>query len=66
MITVLTLKRLCENLPDDTPVLVPGSDHSYREPKAIVTTVAHEGVHCWGETWAESPDPQVTALVIGG
>ena len=66
MITILTLKRLCANLPDDTPVLVPGHDHSYREPKAVVATVAHEGVHCWGETWSGSADPQVTALIIGG
>ncbi len=66
MITIRTLKTLIASLDDDTPVLVPGPDHSYREPRAVVTTVAQEGRHQWGETWPESTDPQVTALVIGG
>jgi hypothetical protein len=65
VITIRTLKLLIANLDDDTPILVPAADHSYREPRAEVTTVAQEGRHQWGETWPESTDPQVTALIIG-
>lgn len=36
--TVGQLKKLLQDVPDDTLVVVPASDHSYREVSASVTT----------------------------
>lgn len=35
---VKTLKGIINNLPDETPVLIPGSDHNYRGSCAAITT----------------------------
>jgi hypothetical protein len=47
--SVKQLKELIATAPDNMPVLIPGSDHSYRSCRAEITTALNP---CWG-TWNE-------------
>ena len=51
------LLRLIEQLPDNTPILVPAYDHGYREPHAEVTTALRQG-GIWTEDWGEESTPE--------
>lgn len=58
--TVKVLRSRIEGLADDTPVLVPGEDHSYRDPSVSVMKLDRDqGGYCDPEGEGEH-----TALVI--
>jgi hypothetical protein len=51
-------RLLTRGLPDDTPVLVPASDHSYRSPDAEVGTALHDQKsRTWTEDYGEETTP---------
>jgi hypothetical protein len=52
------LKALIERLPDETPVLIPGSDHSYRSASAEATTALQERRNQWAEDYGEDTTPE--------
>jgi hypothetical protein len=64
MLTVKLLREYLRCYPDDSPILVPGYDHSFRDPRVGVRYVAEEGYRKWGETYPESTDPQVLAVIL--
>ena len=52
------LKALIANLPDETLVLQPASDHSYRMAGAEITTALQEGRNTWSEDYGEDATPE--------
>jgi hypothetical protein len=64
------LRTLLANAPDDAVILVPASDHSYREVRAVLTTALgskRDGyMEDFGEEFNESNAPRVQAVVVGG
>lgn len=70
-INVKELRALIADLPDNTPVLVTASDHSYRRTSACVTTAIYDRNAGWMEDWEgvddeeEGPVKRATVLVIG-
>jgi len=55
---IKTLKALIANLPDATPVLMAGSDHSYRMADAEVTTALEEDDNEFTEDYGEETTPE--------
>jgi len=68
--TVGELKKLIEKMPDDTPILVPGDDHSYRAATASNCTALLERRNQWTEDYGEEMTPEkeygkrVKALIV--
>lgn len=50
---VRDLKKLLEIAHDDTPVIAPGYDHSYREAHCQLTTGLMDGHNQWTEDCGE-------------
>jgi hypothetical protein len=73
--TVKELKALITDLPDDTPVLVAGSDHEYGDDTirvgTVMKTVYGPSRTCWAEDYGEDLTPEAQwgkrtqALLIG-
>jgi hypothetical protein len=68
-VRVKELKALIADMPDECVVLVPGSDHSYREVDGYDNTVAFNRNVCHYAEWAgeENATPEETperALVL--
>jgi len=59
LLTVAHLRKLIEHLPDDTRVLRPASDHSYKPAEGMVGTalLESEGNH-WTEDYGEEMTPE--------
>lgn len=66
--TVGELKRIIAKLPDDAPVLVPGSDHSYQKIYEFGTDATYAGqghyFEYFGAEHLESGEVRVNALVL--
>jgi len=56
--TVGELKALLSDVPDDVPILVNGSDHSYREVSARVGSALLERARHWTEDHGEDVTPE--------
>jgi hypothetical protein len=52
------LKRLLKDVPDDTPVLTPGQDHSYMVPTAGEAFALLENGKHWTEYYDETYTPE--------
>jgi hypothetical protein len=70
MMTIGGLRRLIQELPDNTPVLVPGPTHDYHPVDAKVRTVMR-GDRVWSEDHGQEFTPEgaeygkrVRALII--
>ena len=67
---VKDMKAMIDKLPDSTPILVPGPDHSYSSTRAMVRSVLLEGPCLWAEDWGDDLTPEtlrrarVKAVVI--
>jgi hypothetical protein len=59
--TVKQLKELIARVEDSTPVLIPGSDHSYRPATARLTTATRDDAG-WSEAYGDSQTP---VIVVG-
>jgi hypothetical protein len=70
MTTVAKLKAAIADLPDDTPVLMPAEDHSYRLASFWPTTALQKG-RSWTEDYGEETTPEaewgkrVDVFVVG-
>ena len=70
--TIKKLKELIKDLPDDTPVLIPGHDHSYRNANIEVNMVLQykrEWFEYHGDEYIEIPVPddipkKINTLII--
>ena len=65
------LKELIKDLPDDTPILVPGSDHSYYQPDCSIAPAEYNERGDWFEYYgdkymSEGGKRVETTLVVGG
>ena len=64
----LQLKKLLENVPDDTPILIPSIDHSYYEAHCRIETALYDKKMGWTEFY-ENPDKKwgvsLKAIIIG-
>ena len=56
--SVKELKEIIAGLPDETPVVSPGSDHSYRPASAEATTALMERRNQWTEDYGEDTTPE--------
>lgn len=56
--TVGQLKKLLAELPDNTPVLVPAPDHSYRDRVSAGAITALYAVEGWSEDHGEDVTPE--------
>jgi len=71
-VTVGDLKRVLEGVPDDTPVVVPSTDHSFRKVRASLQQIGTDNRGYYGEVdrrcpnegWGDTPCTLLTALVI--
>lgn len=52
------LKAIIAGLPDETPIVSPGSDHSYRPASAEATTALLERRNQWTEDYGEDTTPE--------
>ena len=52
------LKKLLENVPDNTVVLIPGIDHDYYEASGEFTT-ALKNNRTWNEDWGDNNTPEI-------
>ena len=57
MSTAGKLKKLLENVSDDTPVLIPGNNHDYYDAYGEITT-ALKLKHEWTEDFGELDTPE--------
>lgn len=72
--TVGELKELLADQPDELPILIPGSDHSYYEATARVGTALLEDASRgqWTEDYGEETTPEATygtrlaVLIVSG
>lgn len=68
--TVKELSEIIANMPGDAKVLVPSSDHSYRDADGMVTTALYLRRRGWTEDYGEEHTPEaeygkrMTVLVI--
>lgn len=64
--TVKKLKQIIADLADETPVLVPASDHSYRSEIDVVATTALRNGNAWTEDFIEGAEygKRLAVLVI--
>lgn len=65
--TIAQLKKVIEDAPDNTKILVSASDHSYREARAVITTAFYNRKYGWSEDVGEpesDSDKRRTALII--
>lgn len=58
------LKKLIENLPDDTIIVVPSKDHSYRQVDRIETTEAERGKGGYLGEWYEDQEILESSKII--
>jgi hypothetical protein len=53
-----SLRKLLNNVPDETPIVVPSADHGYLPSTCIVTTALHEERNKWTEDHGEQVTPE--------
>jgi|WetSurMetagenome_2_1015567.scaffolds.fasta_scaffold11116_4 hypothetical protein len=63
--SVGNLKQVIKDLPDNTVILVPGPDYTYRPPNAHVANVIQDAPFKWSSVRPGHMEPQVRALVLG-
>jgi len=60
--TIGQFRLLTKDADDDTPLLIPGSDHSYRDAEATKTTALREkygyNSYGWTEDYGEDMTPE--------
>lgn len=70
--TVGALRKALEKLPDDTPVITPGGDHSYYLTSGHATTALVNRNGEWTEDYGEEDTPEaefgkrVKVFVVAG
>jgi hypothetical protein len=56
--TIKQLKQIIADLPDDSVILVPAPDHTYRNVGAHITTALYDADHeSWAEDWGDVYTP---------